>query len=92
MKRLLPAVLFSCLSLAVIAAPSESATLEVKGMDCAACPLTVKAVLKRQPGVDEVKVDMKSGIARLTFDSSKVSREKLARAVTEAGFPTTPRK
>jgi copper chaperone CopZ len=37
----------------------------VKGMDCAACPITVKTVLKRQPGMSDV---------------------------TEAGYPTTPRK
>ena len=74
------------------AAPSESVTLDVKGMDCATCPITVKTVLKKQAGVADVKVDFKKATAEITFDPGKVSREKLAQVVTEAGFPSTARR
>ena len=74
------------------AGPNESVTLDVKGMDCATCPITVKTVLKKQPGVTDVKVDFKKATAEITFDPDKVSREKLAQAVTEAGFPSTARR
>ena len=82
------------LSLAFVAhaAASESVTLDVKGMDCAACPVTIKKVLKREPGVSDVKVDFKKATAEITFEPSKVSRERLAQVVTEAGFPSTARK
>ena len=80
------------LALAVYAAPSESVTLDVKGMDCATCPITIKALLKKQPGVSDVRVDFKKGTAEITFEPGKVSREKLAQIVTEAGFPSTARR
>ena len=79
-------------ALTALAGGPESAILDVKGMDCAACPVTVKAVLKKQPGVADVKVDPKTATAAITFDPTKVSRETLARVVTEAGFPSTARK
>lgn len=75
-----------------LAGSRESITLDVQRMDCAACPVTVKAVLKKQAGVDEVKVDLKKGTAEVTFDSAKVSPERLAQVVTEAGFPSAVRK
>ena len=91
LKRL---IFLATVSLAfpVHAAPSESVTLDVKGMDCATCPITVKAVLKKQPGVSDVTVDFKKATAEITFEPGKVSREKLAQIVTEAGFPSTARK
>ena len=91
MKRL---IAFAALSLgfAAHAGASESVTLDIKGMDCAACPVTVKTVLKKEPGVSDVKVDLKKATAQITFDPGRVSRERLAQVVTEAGFPSTARK
>lgn len=84
------AVLLAALS--AHADATRTVTLDVKGMDCASCPLTVKAVLKKQPGVDDVKVDWKKGTVEVAFEPAKVSAERLAQAVTEAGFATSPRK
>ena len=80
------------LAITARAGTPESVTLDVKGMDCAACPVTVKTVLKKQPGVTEVKVDLNGATAQVIFDPGKVSREKLAQVVTESGFPSTARK
>ena len=91
-KRIVCAALLSSLAPAVHAGSSESVTLEVKGMTCATCPVAVKAVLKKHAGVADVKVDFKKGTAEIIFDSSKVTPQKLAQAVTEAGFPSTARK
>jgi hypothetical protein len=63
--RFLAAIAFAGAATLAQASDLRNATLDVKGMDCAACPITVKTVLKRQPGVSDV---------------------------TEAGYPTTPRK
>lgn len=77
----------------VLAAGWETtATLDVKGMTCPTCPLTVKVALKKQPGVGDVKVDLQQGTARVAFDPTKVSVDRLAKAVTDAGYPATPRK
>ena len=70
----------------------HTATLDVKGMTCSTCPLTVKVALKKQPGVSEVSVDYKAQSASVKFNPEKIKAEQLAAAVTEAGFPTTVKK
>ena len=70
----------------------QSANLDVKGMTCSTCPLTVKVALKKQPGVSEVSVDYKAQSASVKFNPEKIKAEQLAAAVTEAGFPTTVKK
>lgn len=69
----------------------RSVTLEVQGMNCAACPITVKKALKNVPGVSEVKVDYKSGIAEVDYDPNKTGPDDLAKAVAAAGYPATAR-
>ena len=73
-------------------ARAQKIVLDVKGMTCATCPLTVKVVLKKQPGVEEVKMDALKHTAEVDFDPAKSSPEKLAKAVTDAGYPASPRK
>ena len=82
------------LGAAVLAQASESrtVTLDVKGMTCPTCPVTVKVALKKQAGVDEVRMDARHNTAEITFDPAKVSPEQLAKVVTEAGYPATPRR
>ena len=82
-------VLFATL---VQAAGLEAVTLDIRGMTCPTCPLTVKVALKKQPGVTDVKVDLQHETARVTFDPAKVSADRLAKAVTDAGYPATQRK
>ncbi len=86
------AIALAAFALSAAASDLHDVVLDVKGMTCAACPVTVKTVLKKQPGVEEVKMDAKKNTADVRFDRAKVSPEQLARAVTEAGFPTSPRK
>ena len=73
-------------------ASTQLVTLDVKGMTCATCPLTVKVVLKKQPGVEDVKMDADKHTAEVKFDPAKASADQLAKAVTQAGYPATPRK
>jgi mercuric ion binding protein len=76
-------------SVTVAADVIKTVTLEVQGMNCAACPITVKTALKRVPGVSDIKVDYKSGIAEVNYDPNKTSPDELAKAITTAGYPTT---
>ncbi len=69
----------------------SSVTLEVQGMDCAACPITVRRALKNVPGVSQVKVDYRSGIAEVDYDPDQTGAAELAKAVTAAGYPATVR-
>ena len=86
------ALTFAVVSHVALAAEIASATLEVNGMNCASCPLTVKQLLKKQPGVTEAGVDYKLQIAQVKFDSDKTQPERLAEAVSDIGFPTTLKK
>ena len=92
LRQFVVVVSLACGALAVHAGATRNVTLDVKGMDCAACPVTVKVVLKRLPGVDDVKMDDKSHTAVVKFDPEKVSPELLAQAVTDAGYPASFRK
>ena len=92
LNRILCAMACAATTLAVNASEVEKVTLDVKGMDCAACPVTVKAVLKQQPGVSKVKMDAEKHSAEVSFDPAKVTPDKLAKVVTETGYPATPRK
>ena len=71
------------------AAETTTVSLDVQGMHCAACPLTVRQVLKKQPGVTDVKVDFKTHIAVVTFDPSRATVDNLAQVSASAGFPAT---
>ena len=80
------------LSFAAIASDLQSTTLDVQGMTCASCPLTVKQVLKKVPGVSDVSVDYKTHSAAIKFDPEKTGPDQLAKVVTDIGYPTTVKK
>lgn len=74
------------------AADSVTVLLDIKAMDCASCPLTVKVALKKVPGVAEVEVDYKSQSAKVRYDPAKTQADILAKTVTNIGYPTSVRK
>jgi mercuric ion binding protein len=92
LNRLVAVLMISAAAFTANAGVPQRVTLDVKGMTCATCPLTVKVVLKRQSGVEDVKMDADKHTAEVKFDPAKVSSQQLAKAVTEAGYPATPRK
>jgi mercuric ion binding protein len=90
--RLSLVALASAISFPLLAGEPQRAVLDVPGMYCSLCPLTVKKALERVPGVIEAKADFGSKTAEVRYDPDKVSPEALARAVTNAGYAATPRK
>ena len=73
----------------VVAGESRTVTLEVANMYCAACPITVRKVLERVPGVGSANVDPKTRPATVVFEATKTSPQALTKATTDAGFPST---
>ncbi|NIP57818.1 MAG: hypothetical protein GWM92_17660 [Gemmatimonadetes bacterium] len=64
-------------------------TIRVKilGMSCPFCAYGVEQKLKRLEGVNDLNVELQSGIATLTMsEGADVSNETLQRTVDEAGF------
>ena len=76
---------------AAIAAEPARVTLDVPGMDCALCPVTVSTALKRVPGVIAVHAELSTKSADVTYDPAKVAPAQLERVVTEAGYPAKAR-
>jgi copper chaperone CopZ len=79
------------LSAAAIAGGLARVTLDVPSMNCSLCPIAVSGVLRKQPGVREATADLASKTARVVFDPDETSPARLARAVSEAGYPAKPR-
>ena len=92
MARLIALLAAALLGPLAAAGEPGTATLDVKGMTCAACPITVRKVLKRVPGVADAAVDLKTGTAEVRFDPDRVQPDALAKALTGAGFPATVRR
>jgi len=64
-----------------------SARVEVKGMSCPFCAFGVEKKLGRVPGVANVDVGMKKGIARLAAaKEASIDVKAVPKAVREAGF------
>ena len=90
MKRLsLLAILLSTLLCAQPAwAKNQTISLTIPTMDCSTCPITIKAALKRVPGVYSAKVSYARREAVVVFDDEKTSLDDLKKATTEAGYPS----
>jgi mercuric ion binding protein len=85
------AFLASILALSALSAVADAATkkvtLAVQNMSCVTCPITVKAALKRVPGVKTASVDIKTKLAVVSFDDTMTNADALAKASTDVGFP-----
>ncbi len=59
--------------------------LKIEGMHCAGCAGSIERALGRVEGVKDVKVDREAERAVIDHESS-VSREALAKLVSDIGF------
>ncbi len=73
---------------ASFAAP-KTVALDVPGMTCELCPLTVRKALQKVQGVEKVAVSYEKKEAVVTFDDAKTSVEALMNATRNAGYPAT---
>lgn len=69
----------------------KSVTLKVQGMHCDGCANTIKAFVEREPGVKTVTVSFKDGEARVLYDPSTTSEDKLVALVERPGYRVTSR-
>ncbi|MEK6664076.1 MAG: cation transporter [Pseudomonadota bacterium] len=72
-------------SFAAHAAP-RSVTLELEGMYCPMCPVTIKTALDFADGVDETKVTRNPDQAVIRYDDAKTSPAKLIEVVKKSGY------
>jgi mercuric ion binding protein len=76
---------------AAASAGMKSVTLDVPGMNCAACPITVRKAISRVPGVSKVTASFERKEAIVTYDDSKTTVAALTEATANAGYPSTVR-
>ncbi len=71
--------------------PQESVeqVLSVRGMDCASCVAHVEKAVRKLPGVDHVAVNLALGRAQVRFNPNAVDADRIALAVTDAGYPAS---
>jgi len=67
----------------------RTVTLNVPGMTCSACPITIKKALSKVAGVGKVDVDFEKREAVVTFDDAKTTVAALTKATKDAGYPST---
>lgn len=75
-------------SVAPVWAATQTVTLSVRGMTCAACPITVKKALSKVEGVSKVEVSFEKREAIVTFDDAKTTVQALTQATADAGYPS----
>jgi mercuric ion binding protein len=87
-------IMFSFLSAsnAASAAENVTVTLDVPGMTCKFCPITIRKALEKVPGVVEVKATFENKTATVTFDPTKTNAETLIKTTAGAGYPSTLKK
>jgi mercuric ion binding protein len=88
--------LLRALALLALAAPAlggepRVAVLDVPGMFCSLCQISVRKALERVPGVLEAKADNALKRAEVKYDPEKASPEQFAAALTKAGFTASVR-
>jgi mercuric ion binding protein len=66
----------------------QTVSLNIPTMDCATCPITIKAALVKVPGVSKVKVSYERREAVIVFDDAKASVADLKKATEDAGYPS----
>lgn len=85
-------MLLAALATVVGAAEPKHVVLDVPGMNCSLCPISVKKALEKVPGVVEARAELATKSAEATYDPDRTSPEALARAVANAGYPASIRK
>ncbi|MDF0667163.1 MAG: mercury resistance system periplasmic binding protein MerP [Nitrospira sp.] len=89
MKKLITLLTLSSALSAPAWAATQTVTLSVTGMTCAACPITIKKALNKVEGVENIEVNLEKKEAVITFDDTKTTVAALLEATKNAGYPST---
>jgi periplasmic mercuric ion binding protein len=69
-------------------ARQQTVKLNVPTMDCATCPITIKAALVKVPGVTKVQVSYAKREAVIVYDDARASVADLKKATEDVGYPS----
>ena len=72
-----------------VVADTQRVTIKVAGMFCESCEASVRAMLKRTPGVYSATVDVKRGEAIVAYDPKQTTPQALADVINRLGYKAT---
>jgi copper chaperone CopZ len=64
----------------------ENAILKVEGMSCGHCEKRVAQALMKLKGVRSASASAKDGEVKISYNSDKVSLEKMKEAILDSGY------
>jgi len=64
----------------------EKVTLKVTGMSCGHCVNKIETALKELAGVEKANVNLKKGMAKVKYDDSFQTLDKLTDTVRDVGY------
>lgn len=73
----------------VQAAEPKTVVLDVPGMSCQFCPITIRKALEKVPGVIKATADYDTKSATVLFDPAVTNESALTKATANAGYPST---
>jgi len=89
MKKVLCLLALAAAFASPVWAATQTVTLSVPGMTCAACPITVKKALNKVKGVSKAEVSYEKKQAIVSFDDTQTNVQALTKATADAGYPST---
>jgi len=66
--------------------PCNTVELDVEGMDCPSCALRIEKNLSKIKGIDDVKVNLGSETAVITYEKSEVDLDSIIKAIGKIGY------
>lgn len=69
---------------------AKTATFRVDGMHCGSCADKIKAALAKIDGVVKVVVKTPDKRVVVDYDAAKLTPEKIAKIISDAGYKATP--
>ncbi|HEU5303150.1 MAG TPA: heavy metal translocating P-type ATPase, partial [Gemmatimonadales bacterium] len=65
---------------------TETSTIPVSGMTCAACSGRVQRTLEKTPGVSSASVNLMTGAATVDYDPATISVDRLVETIRSTGY------
>lgn len=65
------------------------AKLHIDGMHCSACSASIQNNLEKNPSILNTKINAISGKAKISYEESQISENKIIELITSYGFPAS---
>ena len=88
MKRISILAVVSMHAVPSVWAAQKSVTINVPGMTCPTCPVTLKKSLLKEQGVSGVTVRYEKKQLVVSYDDAETTPTAMTRAIAAVGFPS----